>query len=114
MYYSRRRFATEQRREIIMKNIVLACSMGAMLIAAPAFAQDGGPSIDPSLIIPTNGSGLDAWSASEGNDKAGGMWEGATGYSAAVQRPASIGTVPANPQWSRYNTRERRHGRSSY
>ncbi len=77
-----------------MKNIVLACSMGAVLVAGPAFAQDAGAAIDPSLIIRTNGSGLDPWSASEGNDKAGGMWEGATGYSAAVQRPGAIETVP--------------------
>ncbi|MCX4195050.1 hypothetical protein OMR07_05260 [Methylobacterium organophilum] len=97
-----------------MKNIVLACSMGAVLVAGPAFAQDAGAAIDPSLIIRTNGSGLDPWSASEGNDKAGGMWEGATGYSAAVQRPGAIETVPANRQWSRLNSRERRRGQPSY
>lgn len=96
-----------------MKNIILACSLGATLIAGPALAQ-GGSTIDPSLIIRTSGSGLDAWSASEGNDKAGGMWEGATGYSAAVQRPSSIETVPANRQWSRLNSRERRRGQTSY
>ena len=97
-----------------MKNIVLACSMGAMLIAGPALAQDGGPTIDPSLIVRTNGSGLDAWSASEGNDKAGGMWEGATGYSAAIQRPSAVETVPANRQWSHLNSRERRRGQPAY
>ncbi|SDA32964.1 hypothetical protein SAMN02799622_05393 [Methylobacterium sp. UNC378MF] len=97
-----------------MKYIILACSMGAALIAGPAFAQDTGATIDPSLIIRTNGSGLDAWSASEGNDKAGGMWEGATGYSAAVQRPSATETVPANRQWSRLDSRERHHRQPSY
>ncbi|MEE7502069.1 hypothetical protein ACLBXO_06290 [Methylobacterium sp. C33D] len=97
-----------------MKTIILACSMGAVLIAGPALAQDRGATIDPSLIIRTNGSGLDAWSAAEGNDKAGGMWEGATGYSAAIQRPTAIETVPANRQWSRLNSRERHHRQPSY
>ena len=42
------------------------------------------------------------------------VWEGATGYSAAVQRPGAIETVPANRQWSRLNSRERRRGQLSY
>ncbi len=97
-----------------MKSIVLACSVGAMLIAGPAFAQDGGATIDPSLIIRTHGSGLDSDSYAQGNDRSGGMWEGATGYSSSLQQPASVGTVPANRQWSRFNTRERRRNDRSY
>ncbi|MGU3663855.1 hypothetical protein ACLBX9_06675 [Methylobacterium sp. A49B] len=98
-----------------MKNLVLVCSFGAMLISGAAFAQGSGAQIDPSLITRTSGSGLDAWSSAEGNDKAGGMWEGATGYHAyAPQQPAYVESVPSNRQWSHLNTRVRRHSAPSY
>ncbi|SDN82252.1 hypothetical protein SAMN05216360_111199 [Methylobacterium phyllostachyos] len=98
-----------------MKNLVLACSFGAMLISGSAFAQEAGAQIDPSLIVRTNGSGLDAWSYAEGNDKSGGMWEGATGYSAPVpQQPIYTGSVPSNRQWSHLTTRPRRHRAPAY
>lgn len=98
-----------------MKNFLLACSFGAMMISGSAFAHESSAQIDPSLIIRTNGSGLDAWSYSEGNDKAGGMWEGATGYSASTpQQPVYTGSVPSNRQWSRLSTRTRHHSAPSY
>ena len=100
-----------------MKNLLLVCSFGAVLISGSAFAHESSAQIDPSLIIRTNGSGLDAWSYSEGNDKAGGMWEGATGYSSAAQaqaQPVYTGSVPANRQWSRLSTRTRHHAAPSY
>ncbi|TXN40413.1 hypothetical protein FV228_07850 [Methylobacterium sp. WL18] len=98
-----------------MKNLILACSFGTMLISGSAFAHESAAQIDPSLIVRTNGSGLDAWSSSEGNDKAGGMWEGATGYSAAVpQQPVYTGSVPSNRQWSHLNTRTYHRSAPSY
>ncbi|CAM2932704.1 hypothetical protein JHFBIEKO_2320 [Methylobacterium mesophilicum] len=98
-----------------MKNLILACSFGAMLISGSAFAHESSAQIDPSLIIRTNGSGLDPWSSAEGNDKSGGMWEGATGYSASVpQQPAYTGSVPSNRQWSHLSTRARHHSEPSY
>jgi hypothetical protein len=97
-----------------MKNIVLAVSLGAALISGSAFARDSDATIDPSLIIRTHGSGLDADSYAQGNDHSGGMWEGATGYSSSAQQPAFVGTVPSNRQWTRFNTRERRHNQPSY
>lgn len=97
-----------------MKKLVLACSMGAILMSGTAYAQDTQATIDPSLIIRTHGSGLDAESYAQGNDHSGGMWEGATGYSGSLQQPTDVGTVPANREWSRLNTRARRHRAPSY
>ena len=98
-----------------MNNLILACSFGAMLISGPAFAHASSAPIAPSLIVRTNGSGLDAWSYAEGNDKSGGMWEGATGYGeSAPQQPVYTGSVPSNRQWSHLNTRTRHHSAPSY
>jgi hypothetical protein len=97
-----------------MKSFVLACTLGGLLISGTAYAQDGDATIDPSLIIRTHGSGLDADSYAQGNDHSGGMWEGATGYSSSAAQPAYVQTVPADPQWSRLNTRARRRHPASY
>jgi hypothetical protein len=117
MVSSRRRCAATQMQNSIMKNLILACSMGVILISGSASAHDAAANIDPNLIIRTSGSGLDAWSYAEGNDHSGGMWEGATGYSSsavAQQRPAYVGTIPSNREWSRLNTRQRRRSDTSY
>jgi hypothetical protein len=100
-----------------MKNLILACSMGVILISGSASAHDAAANVDPNLVVRTSGSGLDAWSYAEGNDHSGGMWEGATGYSSsavAQQRPAYVGTIPSNREWSRLNTRQRRRSDTFY
>lgn len=88
-----------------MKTLALICSTCALMISGAAYAHDV-MRIDPALIHLTGGDGLDSDAYAQGNDHDGGMWEGATGFSSNMQRPATIQAAPANRQWSRLNTRE--------
>ncbi len=95
-----------------MKTLALICSTCALLMSGAAYAQNVTP-INPALIHLTGGDGLDSDAYAQGNDHSGEMWEGATGFSSAMQRPASIQTAPANRQWSRLDTRERANRRTA-
>jgi hypothetical protein len=100
-----------------MKTFVLACSLGAILMSGAAYAEGTQQRIDPNLIIRTGGDGLDYDAYSQGNDHTGGMWEGAVGASgslAAQRQAATVGAVPANRQWTRLQSRERRAYRDAY
>ncbi len=93
-----------------MKTFVLACSLGAILMSGTAYAEGTQQRIDPNLIVRTGGDGLDADAYAQGNDHSGGMWQNAEGASGslAAQRPVIVESIPANRQWSRLRTRERR------
>ncbi|MCJ2014313.1 hypothetical protein [Methylobacterium sp. J-076] len=99
-----------------MKTIVLACTLGAVLMSGAASAEGTPPRIDPNLIIRTGGDGLDADAYAQGNDRSGGMWQNAEGASGslAAQRPTAVGAIPANRQWTRLRTQQRRGSGDSY
>ena len=111
-----RKRATPPIRNYTMKNLVLACSLGAILMSGAAYAGGAQQRIDPNLIVRTGGDGLDADAYSQGNDHTGGMWENAEGASGslAAQRPATVGSIPVNRQWTRLRSRERRAYGDSY
>lgn len=96
-----------------MKKLVIISSLFAVLTVGVAHAAEFDASfLDHGLIHLTSGDGLDREAYSEGNDRTGGMWQGAVAGSERPMVPAVETTGSyGRRQWSHYQPHPHHHNR---